>query len=83
MAKGKGKGKGRGWHGDSAGHSRAARKGGGKGGKTYLSRAGGRTTGTKRASASIIKKIDAEVKAYKKSAQYKVNLKKRAARMKR
>ena len=30
MTKKKGKGKGKGWHGDSAGHARAARKGGGK-----------------------------------------------------
>jgi len=33
MTKKKGKGKGKGWHGDSAGHARAARKGGGKGKK--------------------------------------------------
>ena len=48
-------------------------------GKTYLMHAAGRTTGTMRAPASVIKAWDKKVKAYKKTQAYKDNFMKRAA----
>ena len=61
------KGKGRGWHGDSAGHARAAKKSGGKTYTKSFGRAGTRTGGTSAGGAAVIKPTVVRGKTYTKS----------------